>query len=364
MVSELSTRLLNLETKAGSANYTQFAKNNQISRQVWRQLAQAKRVSGYSANKESVHSNSAITSVEKEKRANLIGLASKKRKRDELHYQTASTRYTVTEGGHLCKHGLLGSSRALPHEDIDTKKTKLITVSKDNPYEEKTKKVDVYDPSIYAEMVQSSKQFYSLSGRGLSNDRRNAAQGREEGSNATNSTIFSKLSDPKSDDGTTYEIPARFEDSNQNDDIDHSESDVLKDANAKNQLTVEEAFNGQGSARLITKSEQPYIILHANAAFSRLSGIPSNKLVGHQLNSIMNAITLPSKSFQRPAFKDFVGVALKHTADSKCSEKSTESNYRLTYSKAYSGTRMTHLSIDIEKMSSVNSCGDYVALTG
>ena len=115
MVSPLSTRLLNLEAKAGSASYAQFAKNNQISRLEWRQLAQAKSVSGYSADKESIHSNNVTTSVEKEQRAKLIGLASQKRKKDELHYQAASARSTLAQGGHLHKHTLLGSSRALPH---------------------------------------------------------------------------------------------------------------------------------------------------------------------------------------------------------------------------------------------------------
>jgi len=367
MVSPLSTRLFNLEATASSMNYPQFAKNNQMSRQGWHQLAHAKRkrLSGYSADKESVHSKSAITSVEKEKRANLIGLASKKRKKDELHYQAVSARSTLAQGGYLYKRSLLGTSRALLHEGIDMKATKLITVSKDNPYEEKSEKVNAYDLSIYSEMVQSSKQFYSLNGNRLSNDRKNTIQGQEEGRNATNSTISSKLSGTESDDGTTYEIPPRFEDDNQNDNTE--DYDIMKDAinhSAVCSTSLEEAFNTQDSARLLTKPERPYTILHANAAFSQLSGVASNKIIGHQFNTIMNAVTLPSKLSQHPASKNFVGVLLKKHADSKCSETSTDSSYGLKISKVYSGTRMTHLSIGIEKMSSLDPYSDFIALTG
>jgi hypothetical protein len=356
MVSPLSTRLFNLEAKANSVNYPQFMKNNQISRQGWHQMAQAKRVSGYSADKESVQSNSVITSTEKENRAKSIGLTSKKRKNDELHYQAASARSTLTQGGHLHKRSLLGSSRAFPHEGIDTKRAKLIIVSRDNPYEEKTEMVDVYDPSIYSEMVESSKHFYSLVGRRLSNDRNTTIQSHEEGSNATNSTISSQLSDTESDNGTTYEIPPRFEDGYQNVDTNDSERDILKDA--INHVpacttTLEEAFNNQSSPRLITKPEQPYIILHANAAFSYLSGVSSNKLIGHQLNTILKEVTPPSKLSHHPKSKDFVEVLLNNTADSKYLETSGNSSYRSNISKVYSGTRMTHLSIDIDTVISL-----------
>lgn len=360
MVSPLSTRLFNLEAKANSDNYHQFIRN-------FHQLAHAKRVSGYSADKESVQSNSAITSTEKENRAKSIGLASKKRKNDELHHQAASARSTLAQGGHLHKRSLQGSSRAFPQKGIDMKRAKLITVSRDNPYEEKTEKVDVYDPSIYSEMVESSKHFYSLGGRRLSNDRNNAIQSQEEGSNATNSTISSKSSDKESDDGTTYEIPPRFEDGYQNVDIKNSERDILKDAInhlAVCTTTLEEAFNTQSSPRLITKPEQPYMILHANAAFSQLSGVSSNKLIGYQLNTILKEVTSPSKLSHHPESKDFVEVLLENTADSKCPETSGNSSYRSKISKVYSGTRMTHLSIDIEKTSSLHSYSDFIVLTG
>jgi hypothetical protein len=215
MVSPLSTRLFNIEGKTGSSNYPHFIKNNKISRQG-HQLVQIKRVSGYSADKENGQPNSSTTSVEKEKRAKLIGMASRKRKKDELHYQAATACSTLAQGGHLYKRSRLVSFRTLPDEGIDTKRTKLISVSRGNPYEEMTEKVDVYDLSIYSEMVQSCKQFYSLGGRRLSNDRKNAIQDQEEDSSATNSTISSKLSDTESDYGTTYKIPARFEDGNKN----------------------------------------------------------------------------------------------------------------------------------------------------
>jgi len=112
--------------------------------------AGVKRVSGYSADKESANSNS-ITCIKKRKRANIAGMTAKKRKVDELHYQAASTRSTLAQGNKLSARFQTRGPCALPHGSIDINIVKLITVSRNNPYAQdipaKNEDVSIY-PSI------------------------------------------------------------------------------------------------------------------------------------------------------------------------------------------------------------------------
>jgi len=160
MVSTLSTRLLDIETKAGSINLPPSAK---VKRQEWRKLARAESSSGYSADKESANSNS-VTCIEKQRRANSVRMTAKKRKIDELHYQAASARSTLPQVNMLSTRIQTRGPCALPNGSIDINAVKLITVSKNNPYtpDIPAKSVDVFGLSIYSEMIQSSKQFYSI----------------------------------------------------------------------------------------------------------------------------------------------------------------------------------------------------------
>ena len=73
MVSPLSSRILNLEAKAGSVNCPPFVSLKHNTRQEWHRFTREKRVSGYSADKESTQSG-VSASAAKQKRAELVGI--------------------------------------------------------------------------------------------------------------------------------------------------------------------------------------------------------------------------------------------------------------------------------------------------
>jgi len=373
MVSPLSTRLFNLEAKASSINLPPFAK---LKRQEWQKLARVKRISGYSADKESARS-SGIYSMEKQMRANIVGMTAKKRKIDELHYQAATARSTLGRGDNSSTRSQTRRPSALPHGSIDTNAVKLITVSRNNPYTQEipAKNEDEFDLSIYSEMVQSCKQFYNIHGlTPLINDTKNSIPNQEESiisCDATDSTKSNISSDTDSDDGTLVGIPARFEDYNQKDDskyeceeVDNFEKNALKDAihlSAVCSSSLEEAFATQSSARLITGPKQPYMILHANAAFSQLSGISSDNLIGRPLNKIMSVPKTPSKL----STKDSVLVSLKDIESTNLPKASISAlTCEMKTAKVYSGTKMTHFSIDVEKSSGVDTYKNFITVTG
>jgi len=369
MVSPLSFRMLNFDAKANSVSLP-FTNVNQNSRGEWQQFAQVKRFSGYSADKESLRS---ITSVTKQK-------TSKKRQIDKVHYQAGSAHSNLVRGGDTYKRSLQGSPCTHSRGILNTNAVKLITSSKNTPFKEEIsmKYSDVLDLSAYSEMVQSSKKFYSISGSTFPfNNMKNHIPDQEKSIVSCNALNLDKSlisSDRENDDGTQLVIPARFEDYDQNEDTEdgceeaeNSEKIVTKDAiilSAVCSSSLEEAFAIQSSARLITGPKQPYIILHANAAFLQLSGISSNRLIGFSLNDIMNVPTTPSKLSECPASKDSVLVSLKSITSTTFQKKSTTTTYRLKTSKVYSGTRMTHLSINMEDSSLEDRYDNFIAMTG
>lgn len=239
MVSQLSSRVLNFEANSHHEYRTRMT-----------------RVCGYIADKDSIHSSN-TTCVKKQKRAKIVGMTAKKRKIDELHYQAATARSTLARSKKSYKRSLPGS----PSKNM--KAVELITVSKTIPYEEEipTESLDVFDLSIYSQMIQSTKQFYSIGGlRSLSNDMKNGSpdhEGRIVRSSTNDSTT--SLISSYSNSTKPFEIPARFEDYSQNKDtedeceeIEISEKNILKDAILRSVIcssSLDKAFAAQSSAR-------------------------------------------------------------------------------------------------------------------
>merc|ERR1712176_329899 len=160
-------------------------------------------------------------------------------------------------------------------------------------------------------------------------------------------------------EGVPFVIPQKLEDYSQlgeNEgelEAEKDKDDVLRKAifrSAINSLNLEEALSTQSSAaRLVTEPEQPFRILHANAAFSRLTGISSDKVIGRVLKNI---ICVPGSSKICPTSTDNVCVLVSTKKD-----ETTKSSIEcwLKTSKVYSGTTLTHLSVDMEKISNIRT---------
>jgi len=351
MVSQLSSRILNIDSP--NSHYRFCARVMSPD-------------SGYAADKESGYSSGISSSVSKTPQQTTTRapktVGTKKRKMDELHYLAATARSSCV-APRLSKKSYKRSLAGINRDSVE-----LVTVSRRNPYEDDiqpSKNLDVFDLSIYSEMVQSSKQFYSINGlSSLPNDMINS--------------IPNPLISSDSNDTKPHEIPARFQDYNQNEnntedeceEIEISEKNILKDAILRSVIcssSLDKVFSTQSSARLLTEPEQPYIILHANAAFLKLSGIPSNKLIGRPLNTIMTVPVTPSKSSLCHISNDSVLVSLKDIDETNNKQSSKSSNittYELKTTKVCSGTRMTHLSLDVEKRTGVDTYDTFIAMTG
>eukprot|EP00555_Chaetoceros_dichaeta_P013902 CAMPEP_0198273828 /NCGR_PEP_ID=MMETSP1447-20131203/58140_1 /TAXON_ID=420782 /ORGANISM="Chaetoceros dichaeta, Strain CCMP1751" /LENGTH=78 /DNA_ID=CAMNT_0043967685 /DNA_START=317 /DNA_END=553 /DNA_ORIENTATION=+ len=72
----------------------------------------------------------------------------------------------------------------------------------------------------------------------------------------------------------------------------------------------------------------------------------------------------PSKSSLCHVSKDSVLVSLKDIENKKNSKSSITTTYNLKTTKVCSGGRMTHLSLDVEKRSGVDTYDTFIAMTG
>lgn len=290
-------------------------------------------------------------------------ITSKKRKINETHYGPASDSSFLVPESKDSLGSILDICRALPRRSIAKKIEKLNTTAEDT--------LDMFNLSVYSEMVQSSKHFYSIDKLRKLPSPNGPILGDTSTLRDNNNKTLQSLdsTNTESKEETPDIIPARFEDKDTSDaskEIEKLKDIALEDAiffSVVGSLSLDEAFGIQSSARLITGTERPYLILHANAAFLQLSGLSSNKVIGHPINTIINIPMIPSKLSPYRVSKDSI-VSLKYMANRKSRKASVASKYQLTISKVYSGTRTTHLSFDMLNGFKMKKYGNFVAMSG
>jgi len=254
MVSPLSSRILNLEAKAKSINCPLLPSFDRSSRKIWnKDSTQVKRANDHSTGGESSCFN--VTSVGRSKRTERVKSHTKKRNIDELD-------------NNIDKHVLYSSamirSRNLPHRSKDT--VRLITVSRDTPYIEEitATRTELFDISVYSDLVQLSEQFYriheSLTSIPTKDSDKDIMIDQEvtlTSYDGTDSSRSLTLSDEESEDETTTGNPAaKFDDIKKFQDAKSREIDaansILKGAilcSTVGTSNLEEILDNQNSPR-------------------------------------------------------------------------------------------------------------------
>ena len=206
MVSPLSSRILNAEAKAninGSSTYAHMPLTANVIEDWQRRANAKKRVSGYSADR-SDHGSllTGVSSLDsKAIRANQIEQHAKRRRTEEASFQAFNARNDLAKAEVQCLHGLIGTSRALPHGSVNMDRVKLVVVSRDKPYNyesdlegdiqgdvevvEKNNNVSLYED--YIQLLCCSQHFYTIEGR-IPTPSEEASRNLESVSNTTMTT--------------------------------------------------------------------------------------------------------------------------------------------------------------------------------
>jgi hypothetical protein len=296
MVSPLSSRILNLEAKARIKNYRpahhQHDSPPSNRNQSW-QVKKDKRhrISGYSADAES---KSFVVNMDKQNRAAQVEAQANKRRKLDLDFQAFNVRKDLANAGIQCNPGLVGRSRALPAGSIDMRFVRLVTVSKDSPYDEEEDLEDSPVPqytnyiSDYTSVLKDCQQFYTQlkQGHRIKCHTPYSLSGSE-----TTSSSSTPLSESDNEEDSSFAIPAKVFTSNNGTIRCCNEmlSEIISKSDSK-YLTMESALEATGTARLVVKVNDDNTIVHASASFSELSGTPSHLLIGSPLQKFLSWI--------------------------------------------------------------------------
>ena len=258
MVSPLSSRILNLEAKAKINREIIHAPLPPTAGRTWiRSNSKSKRVSGYSADRESA-SVSVPIQYEKQKRVDQVEAQAKRRKIDELNFQAANVREDLKESGIQCRPGLFGRSRALPIGSVDMSTVKLIVRSKGQPcHEAVSRKLppdEVPSTETYSDLLIACQSFYKTNGP--INFAAVNADGYHDRAPSTTSTIttgesISPTSDGDSDsDDIPLIIPARLKESTRKEgkNLKVKEDELNLEPLSSSCLSLEDALHNKESA--------------------------------------------------------------------------------------------------------------------
>ena len=213
MVSPLSSRILNLEAKAKISRDIIHAPLPPTADRAWaRGNLKTKRVSGYSADRESQRPSPPIQSA-KQKRVNHVETQAKKRRIDELNFQAANVREDLKESGIQCLPGLFGRSRALPVGSVDMSSVKLVVRSKGQPCHEATSSKLPADQvpctNTYSDLLYACQSFYKINGP-ITDVNADVYHDRAPSATSTITTSESVTSTSDGDSDSELIIPARL----------------------------------------------------------------------------------------------------------------------------------------------------------
>lgn len=167
MVSPLSSRIYNLEAKVKIKNCKLLQTNNQNLHVPWQIESRTKRISGYTADRESEEEQ---VNEQKQHRSEQVEAEAKKRKVEELSFQAHNVKNDLANAG---VESFVPKSKAFPKGSIDMSNVELIMSSQYSSV--KAQKTDCEFNQIflfpedlkstYIEMVEASKEFYKAQGK-------------------------------------------------------------------------------------------------------------------------------------------------------------------------------------------------------
>jgi hypothetical protein len=315
MVSPISLRIKKAEAKA-NLKLTTFASKNGLKH---KKIPKPKKhTSGYSADKDSPTSSvCSMTLGTKSLRAQTVEENSKRRKMEELNYQAFNAKRDM-EAGVISKESYnpivddTASLRTKMIKDIDLKKVRQI-VSRDydqhnNSNDDAMREIIGNEEEIdYNDLLYSCQHFYSSSGPipTPSEEETNAIRGQRrfgKFSNHSYSTLSSESgsSTPTPDEEmTTSGISDLFRNNTNerektNDNRSHLPTNhffqCFKQNTMPSNMTLEDAIESGHISRLVVyalNEDADFTIVHCSAAFSRCTGIVSDKLVGQSIQNIL-----------------------------------------------------------------------------
>ncbi len=161
MVSPLSSRIYNLEAKAKIKNRKHL--NNVTHSLPWQLESRTKRISGYTADRESP---SVVVNFKKQNRADVTEAFAKKRKIEELNFQAYNVKNDLENAG----VDFVPRSKALPEGFIDMSGVTLIKSSEYTGTRNAPQTSDFYESAYelmvgLETMIKSSEEFYKGNGR-------------------------------------------------------------------------------------------------------------------------------------------------------------------------------------------------------
>jgi hypothetical protein len=306
MVSPLSSRIINLEAKAKIKNDYK-APRFSASKLPWQLESRRQRISGYTADREG---STQVVTTEKQIRANQVEASAKKRKVEELNFQAHNVKKDLANADMT----YAPRSRALPAGAIDMSNVELVMASKYvsdiDPNMELTNDQNsgsdnssgtsscsyvsassLENISSYMSLIEEARSFYKggpkqkrhRTMQSFTNTTRSSTSTSTGPSTTTSlSSSTTSLSSASTSSFLSPGMEEKVEVYRRNSTI-HK---ILYTPET-NEISLDNALISCETARLIIDPEEPHNIIHANASFSRLSGIPSDQLVNESLSNIL-----------------------------------------------------------------------------
>lgn len=297
---------MNAEAKA-SSKYGSL--NSGIGLSEWQRRAQKRAigsVSGYSADRSDIESPPASLSSSssnrgsnskdlatnnlKEIRARQVEFMAKKRKTEENNFQAFNVKNDLARAGVYSLPAM--RSRALPRGAVNMSSVKLILVSDKSPYPGDLQNTDVakeesfsFDYDAYSELFKAAQYFYT-SNQTIPTPSEEAANGLSSSVSSSRTNSISEeeeLTANATSRKVETEGPSTLSSASSNAYYKH----ITKSLNCTNTLTLENALFCD-NPRLIVDSHPCLTIIHGNAAFSQLTGLASDKVIGKSIQNIFD----------------------------------------------------------------------------
>jgi hypothetical protein len=407
MVSPLSSRIINLEAKAKIKKDYKASRFN-ASKLPWQLESRRQRISGYTADREG---STQVVTTEKQIRANLVEASAKKRKIEELNFQAHNVKKDLANADMT----YAPRSRALPAGVIDMSNVELVMASKYvsdiDPnidlinYQDSNSDTDnsssgasscsyisttsLENISSYMSLIEEARSFY----KGGPKQKRHRTMKRFTNNTTTHGSSTSTGTGTSTDPSTTNSMcssttslssasTSSFLSPGLEEKVEvykrNSTIHKILYTPESNEISLDNALISCDTARLIIDPEEPHNIIHANASFSRLSGIPSDQLVNESLSNILVGEQINDKTvdilFSSPTTSTSTAATATAVAGdndnqekTKLSQQSLNNNTitackYMTYqvlSNTTSGTdnksHISHFVIDFEKYDTASS---------
>mmetsp|Transcript_12090 Transcript_12090/g.17187 ORF Transcript_12090/g.17187 Transcript_12090/m.17187 type:complete len:432 (+) Transcript_12090:233-1528(+) len=303
MVSSLSSRLLATQAKVLSSAASTSSKANSSSDYNDGRTEKSTGLSGYSADMETSRPSIDILRQPPSSPPGHINLnygsrrptspenQAKRQKLQEKEYEASNVRADLKKAGMAYPSITVGRSRVIPLGKVDMSKVELVHSKnvESSPFltEALPKSYTTYFASNigFASCKFASQTMEAYRSR---SDRQDNAS--EVASTASNSSLT--LSDNESDDNSSPEVSInpRLDDAVMTNLDEKSDYSSIKDphqASCGPSFSIEEALTPLSEPRLVTLSSKPYTVVHVNAAFTRMTGMKSDCVIGNSLWKIL-----------------------------------------------------------------------------